>query len=352
MIRYIILFAMILLLPTIGSAETYQNGYTTPGGWIYYNGCWYESSDPAYHYPYSREWLMTPGTTYYSCGRYYSTPSIGHWQYSKKAIVYVAPTTPTIPAYSPNWRADFAAIAKERDAVRGRVIEKGQDHAQYMEAATSLFGAQAFRMPELPPLLGNINLGSAYQVGTFGVQGQTQYGYNTYQAIQQNYGSLDRNALYLQKSQLVKGAQDLARSEGNDFNTNITLEGQAAARVAEIEARSAAAERLLRASEPQASSRIEVRSTVKTAASAADSRIPDNFITNTAVPLCGACHSGTEPKGKMNISSWDTFTQEQKDAVMSRIYSKDPKKRMPFADAEGNPGNPLSKEDKIKFAIH
>lgn len=56
---------------------------------------------------------------------------------------------------------------------------------------------------------------------------------------------------------------------------------------------------------------------------------------------CVMCHSGTTPKGGLNLTNVSVLNAAQVESVLNRTTHPDPLKRMPLT-AEGKPGEPLS----------
>lgn len=70
---------------------------------------------------------------------------------------------------------------------------------------------------------------------------------------------------------------------------------------------------------------------------AANTPLSPAFVLQTR---CVACHAGPTNNG-IDLTNWDNLTQEQVGAVMARITSPDPEKRMPKSQ-DGSPGSSLS----------
>ena len=65
-----------------------------------------------------------------------------------------------------------------------------------------------------------------------------------------------------------------------------------------------------------------------------------------ASQTCGACHFGDKKKGNFSIADYQTMSpQEKASRVWPRLFSNDPKTRMPLA-ADGSPGQPLNDQQK------
>ncbi len=131
----------------------------------------------------------------------------------------------------------------------------------------------------------------------------------------------------------------------------------AAGRVAETLAKGQAAAGVLKAAEAPPSS---VSSTFSAGAAGGTAVAGGNaaatapaatdvkaFVTNFAIPACGGCHSGNDPKGKLDITKWESFDPERKAEIYERLTTRDKEKRMPRL-ADGGPGA-LSKEQLKAF---
>lgn len=332
------LAALLFLAPDIGA--TYQDGYTSPAGYVYSasDGYWWKGG-----YPYTRQWVSSPG--YYYCGIYYQGSS--YWEYSRAP--YTPPAKTTV-AYTADWKSKILEVAKERD-----------DHNAYLQSLKVLGLPLPPDQGPVPPGLpfvmnrggyGGYSLsgyGSSVSLGTYGASGNTLYGYS-YNALKDPYGTTDLNALYQQASRLVQGAQGLAGQGHAEFNDLVKQAGSNQARVAEILAKAEAAAKALKAAEGPAvtqEQRSSVSFNVQPTMPPAD---PPGKVTTQAWKLsaankCASCHSGAKKEGGLDINTYPSMTPEQKAKVWLRLVTPDKNKRMPKG---GDPLPPTEVQEWLK----
>jgi hypothetical protein len=310
---------------------------------------------------YTRTWVSSPG--YYRCGYYY--PGYGYYAYN---YAYTKQATLAAPAYIPyNWKKDVIQYAKDRD---------DQESFQKALVALGLNGQTT-----------SVQQGVYNRYGSSIVHGDTLYGY-TYQQIQQAYGSTDMNVLNQQVARNVQGAQALA---GDAFKGQLDFaqqQGDNQARIAEYLARAEAAAKLAiaatRAVEPPPSSTTTtviqgqggtVQQTQQgynqgqgqgtggtgqppgasgsggiNPPSVSQALSVDNFVVQVIRPDCGACHSGANAKGKLDLTKWASLTKAQRDVVIDRLTTRDPAKMMPRDLKDPTkPGAPLPVSHLAEF---
>lgn len=313
---------------------------------------------------YTRALVSTPG--FWSCGYYY--PGSSYYRYT---AVYPAQAYSTVPAYGDGWRSQLLGLAKQRDKYELENRRLAIDQAAYIESikALGLTGnftiqgyGQGVNYPNAVYPAYGLSYGYNPNLGSYGANGQTLYGYS-YSQVQQAYGGLNLNTMYQQASRLTAGAQALA---GQAHTENIGLVDSIAtnaARVSEVLAKGEAAERALRAANAPAST-----TTVTTvsganvgavsgsvaaggaAASNTTSAGAGSFLATVATPVCGSCHGGNAPKGGFNITkAWPDIVSDpaKKAVVLERLFTRDPEKHMPRG-ADGKSAE-LTPEQKMAF---
>lgn len=344
------LLALFLLGVQALPATSHPGSYTNSDGyWVYPGDGYYWHGNTAY----TRTWLTTPG--YYAYGRYYA--GTGYWQYAYHHT-YTAPAyvAPAVAYTDPGWRSRLLDLAAQRDKAEAQ-IRKGAFEQAYFKEAVGVLGLQGnFRWEgygAAPPYLasggapalgyGNLNLSSA------GVNGNTLYGYS-YNSIANLYGSNDLATLYQQANRLAENAQKLGGQATTDFGALVSQEGGNRARVAEILARSQAAREVLQSLE-QPSGKVETRTFSFKTVQGADGqmrleRVPEGAVAPAALEVakawersatqCLGCHSGNKKDGGFDVTTYRALAAEQKLAVIGRLTTSDPSKRMPrSADGKG-----------------
>jgi hypothetical protein len=339
-IRFLTAVAVALLSVAVVAVPT-SNANPVVGS--VYDGYFTYGADGYFHYgnaSYTRQWVSSPG--YYSYGYYY--PGYAYYKYTQYAVPQ---TYSTVPAYSPKWKEEFV-----------KYDEYIADHAAYLETLSR----HGINGQTLPFLQG----GPAYKygynanLGSYGANGQTLYGYS-YQQVQQAYGGLNLNTMYQQAGRLTQGAQALA---GQAHTETIGLADNIAnnaARVSEVLAKGEAAERALRAANAPASSTtvttVSGASAGATTGTGVSGGLPAGgsapagdvraFVANIVTPACGGCHSGADPKAKLDLTKWESMTPDVHALVLERLTSQDEKKRMP-RDKDGHAGN-VTREQLLEF---
>lgn len=186
-------------------------------------------------------------------------------------------------------------------------------------------------------------------------QGTTTYGYTTAPA-QVLADPLHYLKLYQQSASLAAGAQALASDATAGHISLVQEVGSQQARVAEIIAQGNAAAQALSAAKP-AGGPAQLRTQTlafslkqgadgawalesgsgKPAAQAAPPAPGQVDSVGLGAALtaagCVACHSGPEAKGKLNLASLADLTLPQATAIVERITTCDPAKRMPPPDS-------------------
>lgn len=198
-----IILGLLLALSGVTSADagwgrrSHSSGYST--GWHTFHGYWYWWNGYAWSAPHT-----------YVNGVY---------------SLY------TVPARTKDWKERLVEAAKDQD-----------DHRAYLEA----LGALGYKS------------GASASAYSYSGQGDTVYGTSTY-SLAELYGKTDLNVLYEQATRLAQSAQDVGASATTGHQSLVKEAGTASARVAEILARGEVAAKMLQATEPSPSARIETR---------------------------------------------------------------------------------------------
>ncbi len=278
--------------------------------WLANNGLWYYGNSP-------QAYLRRAVPVYSGCGYSY--------QYS-----YVPYQTYADPvAKETDWKSKLIELARDRD-----------EAALYLKAVNSL-GLHG----TAPPYYGNNYNGYSRSYG-LGVHGTTLSGY-TAQQVLGVYGESNVQGLLQQYAQITKNAQAIGAQATDNFGVTVDRFGHHQAKVAEIFAKAAAAEKVLNALTPPSATLqstttqfqatpqgTQVMGQAPVGPAAQASR--QAFLQHRA-QSCAACHGGANAKGGFVVDSYDQMSVEQKANVWSRLVTNDPMKRMP-RNQDGTPG--------------
>lgn len=218
----------------------------------------------------------------------------------------------------------LAELAQIRSKYDGNLRQAQVDHRQFMEA----MGAFA----------GHYNSNYQQSYGQLGTAGNTQYGY-TAQTILNAYGQNDIGALYLQASQLTRGAQQLAGQANTEFTGLVSQAGTNQARIAEILARAEAAGRVLRDLEMPRTTITNTSNSWENSTGGGPLMPPPNgpngngdgnpALRQVLQTKCASCHNATTRNGGFQASDYFGMSPEQKGYVISLLTTNDVNKRMP-----------------------
>lgn len=358
MARRVAMVLCLLLLGLFGSTP-FLTSETTAGGGYYYPtySYGYATSYPQYRYDkagYVNGKYYPAGYYYWNGSQYYlyGYGAFSGYDYYKAPDPYVAP-----PSYSANWQTEIVKYG-----------EKLADLAAYQRAIQTVgFSAP----PVVPPYAQSYPSYAPSSYAQVNAQvhapigGQTLFGY-TYDMLRSNYGDLNLNTLYQAQGRLAQGQQQLSAEATAGHAELVDRAGSWSAKVAEILARGQAGALMYRATEPQGQSTTQSRTTVTTVApisavqpgpnlspqqgQVAPTGTGTSFLTAIGNPRCGSCHSGSEPKGKFQIKDYPSMSPEQKAVVLDRIFTTDPKKRMPRTET-GEPID-LPPAEKVQFILN
>lgn len=310
-----------LLLASVVAGHNYQNGYTEDG-YSYYNGYWYLGDVPytrqqeSYYYQYS------------GYGPYYQA-------YRYRYYRYYPPTPPVPPKLpvpgEPEWKAKLLDVAGTLAGIEAKKQLAAIDNAAYMEAIRELGLKANFGYGPAPNAVPNV------QLGTYGASGNTLYGYNyQFSTIQDLFG--DTSIMGLQYAQAVQAQQAYADKAVSGLGALADKQGSYVARAAEILARGEAARNALLGAQGNGSrteQHISINGSSPQPQPAVQplKQIPgqaDYGAQNaTLQQSCVKCHSGAEPKGRLDLTDYGILTDEQKESVFERLTTRDEKLRMP-----------------------
>lgn len=367
---FAVLAALLLALPA-GSSE-YYDGYQTPAGFTYHagDGYWWRGG-----VAYSRTLVSKPG--YYYCGAYYAGSS--YWEYS--AANYTPPKASYAVPYTKDWKTKVLEVAAQRD-----------DHAAYLQTLKALGLPAPIDQGPVPgggyrragygagsPLYSLSGYGSNLQLGTYGANGQTIYGYSL-SSVKDFYGSTDLNGLYQQAARLTSNAQQLAGQGNADFSDLVRSAGANQARVAEILAQAEAAARALNAAkgppvtvQNQQSFSFQARPVAPPVpvpvpnpgaappvgppapvgplvpAPGSEPAMPRANAPGAAFQVliqnrCAACHSGKRLEGGFDIAAWPRLDNAAKARVIALLTTTDVSRRMPK-------GKPALTADELRLFL-
>lgn len=328
-----------ILLASFGTADatvaTFANGYTSTDGYVFQNGYWTWGGKA-----YTRVLAYGPG--YYAYGCYHQGSPYYSYNYSHDLA-------PAVSYKDADWRSKLLDIAKQRDAHEGDIRKSAFEQKYFLDGVQALgltgnFNWQGYGAA--PPLAsGSYNVGG-YNLGTYGANGNTLYGY-TYQSVANLYGDTNLNQLYQQAGRFVDKAQSLA---GQAVTEHTNLAGQAgenAAKVAEILAKGQAVQQYLQSLQ-QPSARLETKTYSFKVAPDAEGKLQVQKLDGpvavgsgmtwaTSAAKCMKCHLEKNKEGGFDVRTYVDMTPEQKAVVIRRLTTDDPAKHMP----KGGPMMPL-----------
>jgi hypothetical protein len=305
----------LLLLACIAYAEGDRDG----PDYVYRDGYWwYKDGTPVVR-------IYDAPSYYYSYGYRYEYPRT--YQYYRipvyKEVAKAASYTPPSGWQSELIRA--AAARDEQNAYFGAL--------KYLGLGAPIPAAYS----SYPSYVSNANLGS------FGANANTLYGYS-YEQVRQAYGDANFNTYMQQSSQLARGAQGLAGDAVSQFNASLTGLADNQARIMEYLAKGNAAANALRAAELPPSSRTTTVVQGSGQGVAEEPTVPVAVASSEIrQQKCAGCHAGKDAKGKFRVQDFDSYTEEQKAAVVLRLLTTDKDRRMP------KDGQPLTMEQISQF---
>lgn len=285
---------------------------------------------------YVRTQVQVPYTTYssyYYCGRYYSTPSTSY----KNEYKYTAVDIPKAgdPAYLEKLLNIYSVRAKyDADLVKSRV------DTENFAAAVRVLGLEQnlFRYSGTigSPYNGEPYPAQSVHYSSAGVNGKTIYGHS-YQQLADIYGAADINILFQAAGRTTENAQTLAGQAHNNLTGTIERVNQGMARVAETQANSvafaqmtAALAQAVRELKAAPSAHIQSQGTgfsispkgylvEPLPAPAVQQLTPAQF----RQQACAACHSGERIEGGLDVTRFSEWTVAQKAKTLKRLTSGD-----------------------------
>jgi hypothetical protein len=319
---------------TTTTTETVEDGHTLR------DGLWWRAGKA-----YSRARYYQPG---YWQGCYYYQPYY-YYNYTPAAVVNKTVNNSQV-TYNKDWRVTALEVAKLK-----------LDQAYYAATVNAL--------GLISPNGYNYNYGNSYQLGSYGANGNTVYGYS-YESAAKLYGETDLNALYQAAARLTQNAQTLAGQANSDFSNLTQQAGSDMAKVAAILAAGEAAQRAASAIKAPNTATVTTRQQF-TFEVGPDGQImpvnPNQAQGQTdpgayqnggagnghaasslvawqanATQRCITCHApGKNPKGGFDVTQYPRMTPEQKQKVWARLTTTDPTKSMPRLP-DGGPGPRLT----------
>ncbi len=281
------------------------------------------------------------------CGYQYRQPYYYYAPYTPPQRPQTNITHNTVNNYAPeaprSWQSLIVELAQIREQNEAAIIKANAEHKAYLDGLAAL----------------GYSANQSYQQQSYsnvgGLQGNTQYGYSA-QTILQSYGTTDLNALYLQASQLTRGAQQLGSQATTEFNGLVGQAGQNQARIAEILARATAAKQVLDSLE-------QARTTIVNSVNEFGSGPPpqngnwngngngnNQQLAQVLQTKCAACHNASKRRGNFNAVDYLNMSPEEKGYVISLLTTNDPNRRMPrIADGSrlGKPGALFAEEIEL-----
>ena len=290
--RWIGLMVACLALATVAGepeakAEVNTDGYAYSGGYYWYGNV-----------AYIRELAYYWVDGYYkrSACNCYNVYTPGYWQgYYKYAVAQLKGEDAVVNALTDRMRTQNL-MAKEQ-----------QRHANLLELvkATGLEGNFRFEgyfggRQQYPP------------AAPYYPAAATTHGFS-YQQIREDYGQrLLRDIPYDLAAQQAARTSDNSRSANDQLYGLLSAAGIDDARVREILARSSAAAQVLRATEPQPSSKVETKVNGTTTTPQPQVNLPQAqniqaFLQLSGPAKCVGCHSGETIKGKFDVTKLPTM---------------------------------------------
>ncbi len=283
------------------------------------NGFWWKGEDA-----YARLLFRQSGT-----GSGYSNGYRTYWAYFKVPVIVkdkVVYQNAKV-AYTADWKNEVL-----------KALEQQNDQAAFLQALAAL-GANA--PPAYP---GNLSSYSSTTALQSGVYGDTRYGasLNSLAAL---YGDNNPSILYQQAARLTQNSQQLAGQATTDFKDLVALDQAGRERLARLAVVGQAMAEAFRAT---GTSQSETRTfTFQVGPNGAIQQVQpqpgDPTLDPTPLPphaedvgfrsltqtRCGACHTGADPKGGFDVSTYSTLDPKAKRKVWMKLLDESPETRMP-----------------------
>ncbi len=297
----------------------------------------YQLHADGYYYaagvPYTRTWHNAYYYYHNNC-RYYQD---GYYQYTPVKVV-----EKTVEKVVPqDWRTKLLELRKEQ-----------LEHQNYIDSIKFL----GLDNPQKSyPVSGYGQVFST--IGTYGAQGNTQYGYSL-QSFIDHYGDNNLGVLLQQLGRITENQQQLSGQATSDFGAIIGRVGQDNTRVAEILAQGQVAAQVLKSLQTPQQNKIETKEfRFKVGGDGKIESLPetlpapkgDLFKTwQSQAQGCANCHFGKTLKGNFDISTWPSLSAQKKaEYAYGRLLTDDHSKLMTPTKTDTDPGKPLTEEDVL-----
>jgi hypothetical protein len=315
-------------------------------------GSYYRSYTP-YRSSYFSYYPTLPTYSYYSYPVYssYSYPTYSYPTYSYPTYTTNNYTQPAAKAPA-DWKTQLLELARERDKVEGTIRKNAAEYTAFTQALKVLGLEGNFRFEGYGgyPAPTGYGVNRNPQLGTYGSNGQTIYGY-TYSSVKDLYGDNNLNERFQEANRLAMNAQTLGGQATQQFQQTVATEGNNRARVAEILARAQAASEALKAAQPapqqtETSSAIKIEQQTEQgqgARSAGRGQTAEAFV-KLATDRCLRCHGPDKQEGKFDVRGYQQMSLAEKaKRVWPRLTHPDENKRMP------REGKALAPEELLTF---
>lgn len=343
--KFLLSFLCMLTIFSLSNAGEYVDGYTTPAGYVYRGGLWWLNGQA-----YTRTLFSTPAC-YNGCNY---TPASSYYNYYSVNLPNSTPTAPALPSYKdPGWRGKLLDIAAARDKREGEIRSGAFEQAYFLDAVSALGLQGNFRWNGyggVPPYFqqGGAAVGGqgAYgyqmtgQLYNFGANANTQYG-ASFNSIASVYGDNNTAQLFQQAAQLAQQAQKLGGDATGSFHSLVGQEGGNRAKVAEILAKGQQAQQILDALRAAPSTETKGFNFkispvgIQAVDAGVDPTVKQKLSTDFTALInnkCAKCHSGDNVKANFDITKWSSFSPDDRNKIMDRLTTDDPKKLMPRGD--------------------
>lgn len=381
---------LLLTVATVGTASNFSNGYVNDDGYTWRDGFWWWDGKS-----YTREW---ESYTYYRQYGYHSYPYTGYrWRYYEVTPPVAKLAVPKLPLPSDTqWRSKLLEIKKTMTDIDGAMRMEALNNQLYIDSVHALglggeLAMQRYGSTMQYPYTA-VTSTTNYQVGRFGVNGQTIYGHSR-STMAELYGQVDSSLLYQQAAMLTKNAQDWGGKAHDNHTAIVLTDADGRARVAEIYAKTKAAEGALGAAGSAAAQALhaaegnsakilkqETTTTIQPSNGQAAAQgsvqygqtavqqgtvVPrpanpqsNGGQTNSKEALavviqnrCVSCHGPEKAEAKLDLTRYFELDDATKDRIWERLTTTDPERRMP-RNPDNTPGDRLPNEEIQLFLKH
>lgn len=323
------------------SVGTIDDGYVYRGAGLWQNGAgdYFTRSKVYWGYTYSN---------YYG-----SYPQYYYWSYT-------AASKPASSLTADSSDKDWLDFAKSRERAQGAIaLQKTKDDGFLAKA--KLFGISP-PFPALPGYTGAFNFGSS-TLGSYGFTGNTLYGYQAYPfSVNQTaeiYGPIDPNVAVLQFGNAVRALNGASQDATNGLGTIAREANATAERLASLRIdRSAELERIravlpsristtVQGISPKPVDPAQITPAPATMPGAEETRV---MTSETAKNSCISCHSGSAPKGNLDMTKGLTAAQYLRIINRVTLPSDDTHHMPPPQNGKAIQLNALQIEDLLPLA--